>query len=200
MRRSPSKLSPDPNKDIRYKTAPQEHGLDSYARVRWSRHEILQHEQFIESLMLRNVSDRNIEKLCLSELGVHAPRCRKLRVRILERWKIAGAQEAETNRVFAIRRIKKNIADVHAEFAEQKLTPAAKHQALSRYESLLVPLEGTSQPIKIEHDVTVSVNLQGVIANLTPEQTQKYIERRKAMELEALEYRRLHGGNDQAAE
>jgi hypothetical protein len=160
----------------------------------------MKHEEFIERFMLAAVSDRKIEQLAYQELGITMPRARKLRLRILERWRIAGAQESESNRVSAIRRLKKNVADVHTEHSAKQLTAAAKHTALARYESLLIPLEGTAQPIQVQHDITVSVNLTGVIANLTPEQTAKYIARRKALEVEAEEYRRLHGPGDQAAE
>jgi hypothetical protein len=165
--------------------------------IRWAKREVFKHEVFIEKLMLSACSERQIESLCAQELGLKTLRTRILRHRILERWKLAGAAESETNRIQAQRRIQRNITDVHSEFAADipKMSAAAKHSALARYESILIQLQGTSAPIQINMDVTVSANLQGVIANLTPEQTQKYITRAKERALKAAEYDRLHGND-----
>lgn len=56
------------------------------------------------------------------------------------------------------------------------------HRAVAKYEEILMRLEGTDQPIKVDVNVRMSAALEGVISNLSPKQVERFVERRRELE------------------
>lgn len=52
--------------------------------------------------------------------------------------------------------------------------------SIVRTEELLADVEGTRDPIRVEHDVRLRASIMGVIANLTPERMEQLLERAQA--------------------
>jgi hypothetical protein len=54
--------------------------------------------------------------------------------------------------------------------------PYQQHMLLLRYEDQLAKLQGTYAPIKVDLDLTISQNIVGVVANLTPDQVASHLD------------------------
>lgn len=117
----------------------------------------------------------------------------------LELWKREAekSENREENRERAIRRIMSMLLiargrpNINQETGRQEgWVDKPNHAAVAKYEKLLMQLQGTEEPMKVELTVNVSQAVSGVIMNLTPEQVERYVERRKELERLAEEGRK----------
>ena len=142
----------------------------------------------IEQQLLVTHSKSAVAKLMLDRYGISKLRVSILIQRVYERWKEEDALARPANRSSAIRRVERYIAQARGERRAQ--TPEERElgivppyvikpdfQALFRFESLLADYQGTRAPVKVEvtNDVRVSVSLQAIIANMSPEEAARRI-------------------------
>jgi hypothetical protein len=159
--------------------------------VQYTRVEKLQQTQFAEQLLRDNIGPpTQVERQLRERFHVGPKRARKVVNEVIARWNtVADPEEVQKRRAQAIARIRR---DLHlarfravpgqdgAKVWVEKTDPPL--QAIARLEQLLMLLEGTNQPIKVEHDMVMSGAAIGSIAKLTAQQVHEELARGEELE------------------
>lgn len=162
----------------------------------WSVTEQRQQRDLAEALLsTAQGTEAYATKQLAKQLHLTFTRARRVVREVLDAWnqKREGTKAVEDARSQAIARVRSML--VHArgtpKVVDDPLTGGRKqdgwlvepdHRATAKYEEILMRLEGTDQPIKVDVNVRVSAALEGVIANLTPQQVERFVARRRELE------------------
>jgi len=136
-------------------------------------------ERVVEELILKCVptsqwrvmANAILTKENARTISIH--RIQKLSKRIQQRWQEDDKRNSTSLRTKAVRRIESAIARAESELKDQ---PRALHQTHARYYTLLSHIQGTQAPIQIDVQHTVSVTVQALIAQMSPEQIQQKLD------------------------
>lgn len=155
------------------------------APVRYARQEVRQQEEDVEQL-LKNGSPPS--QMCRI-LRERWPRMSKSRVymlvaRVKDRWREESAKTREMDREAAIRRIHTYRMHAAGEFDARtgKWIRQPNHQALAKWERLLMDLQGTREAIKIDVGVVYTQAMLQVVARLDGEQASDLLEEAREQE------------------
>lgn len=169
--------------------------IEKISKIVYTPEETREQHEWIAGAMAARMTTYAITQQAKDKFGIGASRVRNLMARVLEKWKLEDEQNRSSLKAKAVRSLEQDMTAVRAELANNiSVSDKAKlHSTLTRYHALLADIQGTREPIKVDVDVRVSQSIVGVIANLSPEQVQAYVQRRKQLEQEAEHGRLLTG-------
>jgi hypothetical protein len=164
---------------------------------RWARSEVLRQEMQVEGMIVLGLTDRQISSELRKEWsGMTEARVIVLRKRIVERARNAQREkDPDAYRYFAVQRLHQQLRNVSG-----RRTPDGKdwvekpnHQAVARYEKLIMDVEGTAadKKIKVDVDATYTQAMIQVIASLDGEEAAALLEEAREQQAWAEEGRRL---------
>lgn len=121
-------------------------------------------------------------------------RCRRLVRLVLDAWALRrqdprAVDDARTQAIARCRKtlqdargIPKVAADATGELRQVGWLTKPNFAAVAQMEHLLMRLQGTDTPVKLDLNVRLSASLDGVIANLTPAQVERFRARHREMQ------------------
>jgi hypothetical protein len=140
--------------------------------------EIAKHRASAEKLLGQSYAPAAVIRLLRQQLGIGPKRARRCVEQVLTEWsRQVDPRQAEKNRALAAERVRddlrnlrfKKVAIDETHFGWEKRADP-NYTAIARMEFLLMRLEGTDQPVKIDVDVRMNEATIGSIAKLSPEQ------------------------------
>ena len=151
------------------------------SRPVYTKYETEQQLLFLEELVSNPqvYSDGQRKQLMHQRFQIGRGRYQKLYRLLQERWKQRDSeQDRDAKRRAQIARLHKELA-----WASGKRDPRNPNvwleqpnfSAMAKFEAMLMELEGTREPIKIDIDMRMTTSVVNVMANLTPEQVAELV-------------------------
>jgi hypothetical protein len=156
-------------------------------RVAWSLKEVREQLRAVEDFLVEGSQPREILRVLRGRWpAMTLGRVEKLAERVRINWLGATTEEsrkhdrhAAIQRLHKMRRIASGLRDKDGKWVDRP-----NHQAVARYESLLMELEGTREAIRVDVNVRHTQAMLAVVANLSGDEASEYL-------AEALEQERL---------
>lgn len=134
----------------------------------------------VEQLLTSLASPSQIETICRQEHRIGKRRVQTLIKRVFARWNEEDAQNRPAWKSAAMRRLNRwIIAASGRQDTSGNWIAKPDFPTLARMETLLADIQGTREPVKISVDVRVSAACMSVIAGLSAEQVDKYLDEYK---------------------
>lgn len=146
--------------------------------------------RFCESLMIQGARPMEIWRLMRAQWPVTQLRVKTLMDRVKQDWLSLqkdedrmAKREAQIRRIHEMRRVASGLRDPRDPTGATWIRPP-NHQAVARYEALLMQIEGTSEPIRVDVNVAYTEAMLTVVAQLSGDRGTELLE-------EAMEQQRL---------
>ncbi len=154
--------------------------------VRYARNEVERQEMLVEDLMIQGTQPARMRQILQ---GQGWPKISKTRVdllveRVRERWIQERAKTRDADREAAVRRITRFRTWAAGERSADGKSWVEKpnHAAIVQYERILMDLQGTREPLKIDITATYTEAMLAVVARLEGDEASKLLDEAREQE------------------
>ncbi len=124
----------------------------------------------VERMLLRPTAQTAIVEYARSTWGIGRNQTLRLIERVYDRWTVEGERDRPRVKEAQVRRLRQMLGRIHDTYDQSKPDRWLRNVASAvAVERLLADVQGTREPVKIEHDFSRLQAVDGAVASLSPE-------------------------------